>query len=129
MRSIFLCIGWLATGAAFAYLAVAFAIHWALIGFSPKYDLESLGLGVGALLLLIGFAFLARASGDWGSQVVSFVVCLALMALARFALQPDVDNTFVVPRPLWFRGGLAAVLSVPSVIWCWSLARTWRKRG
>jgi hypothetical protein len=120
-RSILLCIGWLAAGAGLAYSVTFLWIDWNLFDFHPTFDATYAGLVAAILIAMAACAGLAIVSKDWGSRIVSLLVCLSLIALGVCLLPPDrVTHGLLgrsTPTPLWFRGGMAMTLSLPFAFW------------
>ena len=132
-HSILLCIGWLAIGVAVVAAMVCFEMHWNFFDFHPKWDAEALEYGVLVLLALAGSWFLARASRDRGSQVLSLIVCIALLAFGVLVCRPEpVTQGFLgrdTPSPLWFRGGMAMLLLLPGGFWILWPFRWWTRKA
>jgi hypothetical protein len=132
-RSILLCIGWLAVGAAVVAALWSTEMHWNFFDFSPKWDAEALGYAALVLFALIGSWFLARASRDRGSQIVSLVICVALVAFGVLVCRPEpVTHGWLgrdAPSPIWFRGGMAVVLLLPSMFWILWPFRWWTRKA
>ena len=121
LRSIALCIGWIVAGGALGYGVLFLWIDWNLFDFNPKFDTTYAGLVAAILIALAGCAGLALASKDWGSRIVSLLVCLLLIALGANFLPPDhVTHGFLgrsTPTPFWFRSSLAMTLCLPFGLW------------
>ena len=64
---------------------------------------------------------LTRASVNRVTQTISALICLALAALAIHVAreEPVKSGLFErpMPSPLWYRGGLVLILTLPGVLW------------
>jgi uncharacterized membrane protein len=136
LRPILLCIGWLVIGAAIMTGVLGIQVQWNLFDFHPEWDAKVLGYGVLLLSALVGSWFIARATRDQASRVVSLVICILLSVLGVLVCRPEetsqetsLDSDIFSllhsePSPIWFRGGLALVLFLPSIFWI-----LWRLRS
>ena len=126
-RVIFLNLGWLASSFSLLYCLLLFDADWDLFSWSPKCNLLTVGLLVIIVALEIGAWYLARASRDQASRVVSLLVCLVLGGMgAAYLFPPDTQGFFFtrLPSPFWFRGGLTVLAFIPGIWWMWW---TWRR--
>ena len=130
-RSILLCLGWLVVTAGLAYAVVAWWVAWNL--FSFKMDGDPMGLlgMAGILLALAACWFLARATRDRGSRIVSLVLCILVLGIGLMYLPAEpVTHGFLgrsAPSPIWFRGGLVLASAMPLVFWMRWPFRGWRR--
>lgn len=122
-----LIIGWLA--ACFVLFAALMAIYFSknFFDWQPNWDWRTSIFGICVLASITATWFLARATRDWFSLIVSSILCLALAGFAFYILPAEqidkVKDTDLVgnifPRhsasPLWFRGGIAAFMALPAV--------------
>jgi hypothetical protein len=128
-RVIMLIIGWLAAGITLLYGLLRFDFHWDFFGWGvhPKWDSETITDIFVIFTAETGIWFLAKASRDRASRVVSLLVCLFLAGLAvvyfYYDGQPAKSHgdfgLYSRPSPLWYRGGLTFLMCLPSVFWVW----------
>jgi hypothetical protein len=131
-RTIMLVIGWLA--ACFILFAALMQIDFILNLFSwrpYKWDWRIPISGVGVLASITAIWFLAKATRDRVSRVVSLLVCLVLVWIAiHFLPAEPIDHSGYLgrsePSPLWFRGSMAVLMALPGVIWLVCLKRNRR---
>jgi hypothetical protein len=123
MRALLLVIGWLAAGFMLLYGVAGLDFGWSFFGFSPKWSLQSAPEMCMIFVALPSVWFLAMASRDKVSRVVSLLVCVFLAWLAVYFLHADEDKTGIFGGhydvPLWYRGGRTLLLCVPGVFWVW----------
>jgi len=144
LRAIALIISWLVVGYALVYATIGLEFHWNFFNFHEKLDAETVKDIAIILATGVGFWFLAKASRDMASRVVSLLVCLLLAGFAICAIFPPepltqahvspghssdpamgafvslmLDNTFSrhAPSPLWYRGSLTLLFFVPGILW------------
>src|ERR1017187_8893530 len=129
-RPLLLALGWLMSAAGLYAALVMLELYWNLFDWQPKLDLRALGLIIGIIALLAAIRFLARASNDRFSQVVSLVACLAMFGLGVYVSLPEpmTQGLFAreAPSPFWYRAGRLALLALPSVFWGLGLRRRWK---
>jgi hypothetical protein len=123
-RAIMLIIGWLTAGVTLLYGLLRFVFHWNFFSLHPRWDLETITDVLLIFAAETGIWFLAKASRDRASRVVSLLVCLFLVGLAvvNYYQEAHPRGVFGDPRepdPLWYRGGLVLLLSLPGVFWVW----------
>lgn len=132
-----LIVGWLA--ACFLLFAALFLIDWELNlwDWDPDWDWRISILGTGVLTSITAIWFLARATRDRLSLIISLILCLALLLYGIGILPPEEVTTVSKsgwdgffanllarrsPSPFWFRGGIAVLTELPAVFWlAWTL--------
>jgi hypothetical protein len=123
MRAVLLIIGWLAAGYTLFYSVAMWEFDWNFWHFSPKLNLELVEAMLGILVADAAIWFLAKASSDKASRVVSLLVCVFLAGSAVWGLHHDEGATGFLSGhyeiPLWYRGGRTLLLCVPVVFWVW----------
>ena len=80
--TVMLIIGWLAAGFTLLYGLFRLSFDWDFISFHPQLDGATM---LGVFLILVGQAgiwFLAKASRDRASRIVSLLACLSLIGFA-----------------------------------------------
>jgi len=132
-RTILLIIGWPVAGVALWYGVTFLYFQWALIGFHPECDLETIAAVLIILAAEIGIWLLAKVSRYRTSRSVSLLVCVLLAGIGIFGFFPaeqkhttySGNNPIGIvfaemlsqPSPIWFRGGLTLLLCVPGIFW------------
>jgi hypothetical protein len=125
-RMMMIIVGWLAASYALFNVLVWLDFHWNFFNWSPKWDVKAALDGIGILAILVCFWFLAKATRDRVSQIVSVLVCLTLVGFAFVYVLPAEPLTGgflgrTMPSPLWYRGGSCLLLCVPGIFWLWRL--------
>ena len=127
MRPILLVLGWLLGATALYVALVLLELHWNLYEWRPTLDLTTLGLILGMCVILVLIGLLARASFHPAVRGVSFLIALALFALAVYVSprEPLTHGLFARTRtsPLWYRAGRFAILASPTTLWTFGLRR------
>jgi hypothetical protein len=127
-----LTFAWFLTAIGLWAALLGLEFYWNSFGWHPRIDLLAGGLltATGAMLAMIWF--LARVPEPRLARTVTLLLCLALAALAAYALPPEPSTPGAVPiesaSPLWYRGGRFALMALPAVFKILGLARI-RKRG
>ena len=122
IRTLVILVGWIAAAVTLSYAIAGLDFHWNFFNWSPTWDVGAIVAGLVILSALVGIWFLANATRDSISRVVSVLVCLILVVFAAAYVLPAEPATggFLgrsTPSPLWFRGGCFLLLSLPSVFW------------
>lgn len=125
-RAIMLIIGWLAAGVTLLYGQFRLDFHWDFFGWGlhPVWDSETITDVLVIFAAETGIWFLAKASRDRASRVVSLLACLFLVGLAVVNYYHEAHPRGVFgglrePDPFWYRGGLTLLLCLPGVFWVW----------
>jgi hypothetical protein len=127
-RILTIVAGWLATTYALVYAMMKLELHWNFFDWSPEWDGRALLYGMSILAILVCVWFLANATRDRVSRVVSVLVCLLLLGFAIVYVLPAEHLTAgfmlrrTMPSPLWYRGGCSMLLCLPGVFW---LLKVW----
>jgi hypothetical protein len=121
-RMLLTIAGWFTAGYALISAMVGFELHWNFFNWSPKLDLKTFTDGLMLLAIIVGIWFLAQATRDRVSRVVSLLVCLLLVAFAFIYVLPAEPMTGgflgrTMPSPLWYRGGCSGLLCLPGALW------------
>jgi hypothetical protein len=121
-RSILLSIVWVAVGSALLFESVLFDVDWNLFTWKPELDFVVLACALTIPATLTGIWFLARATRDQVTRVISLIVCMFLAGFAITVILPfePASGGFLgrtTVCPLWFRGGLTLAMSIPSAFW------------
>lgn len=139
-RATLLILGWVAMS--FVLLDTVFSVnwHWNFFNFSPKWDRAAATAVLLILAAEAGLWFLARASRDRVSRVVSLLVSLWLAGYAIYHVLPPepvkaghAKNWIEAmigrqtPSPLWYRGGLALLCFAPGLFWMGRLLQQMRR--
>ena len=123
MRAVLLIIGWIAASCALLYGVLLWELDWNLFRFHPEWNVQLIRAMVGILVGLTASWFLAKASLDRATWVVSLLLCVLVAALAVSGLHADESATGVfgghIEIPFWYRGGRTLLLCLPSVFWVW----------
>ena len=126
-KSIMLIVSWTVAAGALFYTVLLLSFHWNFFNWSPKWDLETVAELLIALTICAAIWFLARASRDKASRIVSILVCLLLAGFALALCPAEATSAGWLgrtqPSPVWFRAGRLLLLCVPAIIWCWWLRR------
>jgi len=125
-RVILLVVGWMTALGLFGCGIGMLEIGWNLFDFSPHLNLGTIGVALVVTGALVAVWFLAKASRDRVTLVVSILACGALALLGILCLPAEQVDTkrFLFfgrtqPSPLWFRAGRAALLCLPGIICLW----------
>lgn len=86
VRVLALIAGWMAAGWLLSLCIVFLDMDWNFFNFSPKWSWSVVAEMLGIVLTLTALWFLARASRDKASRIVSLIICVLVMY--------DVVNTF-----------------------------------
>ena len=95
--------------------------YWNVPAWRPINDSIARFLVAWPLAMVAVYWLLTRVSVNRVTQAISALICLALAALAIYVAreEPVKFGLFErpMPSPLWYRGGLAAILMLPGVLW------------
>jgi hypothetical protein len=121
-RPILLSIAWLAAGAALFSAVVTFDVDWNLFNWKPELDFIAPACAISIAAALTAIWFLARATRDQVSRVISLIVCLFLAGFAITIILPiePASGGFLgrtITSPWWFSGGLTLLMAMPLAIW------------
>jgi hypothetical protein len=114
-------------------------MDWDFLSFHPQWGWDTVLIFALIIGGEAGIWFLAKASGDRASRFISLLVCLGLVGLGCSALPAEAQphlisvsgsngaiNRFILlalthrdASPIWFRGGVAMLLSLPAIVWVW----------
>lgn len=123
MRWIILVVGWLIGGSILLCSISAVDIDWNLFSFSPKWNLQLIVALCCVVLALTAIWFLAKANRNKANSVVSFFVCVLLVACAALELRSDEHATGILGGhrdvPLWYRFAKTVLLCLPLVFSAW----------
>lgn len=142
LRATVLIFGWMAAAYALMGGVLGLDFHWNFFNFHTEWDLKTLKIIVKIFAIETGFWYLAKASRDRITRVISLFLCLFLVVSAMSCLHPEqvkpldihpTDSVGVMwikaamhrkaPSPLWYRGGLAFLFLLPGMFWIW-----WERR-
>jgi len=139
LRPILLIIGWFVGGFMLFCGVMRGEMEWNFFSFHPKWGRDTIltfALIIGAET---GIWFLAKASRDRTSRIISLLVCLCLVGQG-YSVLPAEAQPHIIPAsgsdgaiarlvlhallyrdasPIWFRGGAAMLLSLPAILWIW----------
>lgn len=144
IRAILLAIGWLVAGCMLTYGIAGWDLDWNLFHFSPRWKMGVVVELLGILVALFAMWFLARASRDKMSRVLSMLVCVYLGWFSIQALQPEKIKSIPIPvvdskttdgqavaaymkyriesalsrsqpSPFWYRGSQMLALALPAI--------------
>jgi hypothetical protein len=122
-----LIVGWILTLVATYLVFLALELYWNFFGWFPQFDWKALGLMMALLAALAASWWLARASVDRVTKIVSLVGCVALVTMGAYVLpeEPKTEGLFSrqSPSPLWYRLGRLAVMGCPTVFWSAAVLR------
>ncbi|MGA2280807.1 MAG: hypothetical protein ABSG80_10955 [Verrucomicrobiota bacterium] len=123
---IMIIVGWLAASYALFNVIFRLDFHWNFFNWLPKWDVKAALDGISILAILVCIWFLAKATRDRVSQIVSVLVCLLLAGFAVVYVFPTEPLTGgflgrTIPSPLWYRGCISLLLCLPSVFWLWKV--------
>ena len=127
-----LTLAWLLSLASLYGALVGLELYWNFFDWRPKTDAPAAALGFWILAMLAAVWLLSQANRSRLTQSVSLLLCLALLALAIYVFPPELRTPGFLGRdsasPLWYRGGRAAVLSLPLVFWLVGWTRIRRRQ-
>jgi hypothetical protein len=119
--SILLVAGWLVATSGLYVALVLLELRWNLYDWQPRYDLQGDCLVCGTGCLIYVFWLLAKAGGNRVIRTVSFLACLALLALGVYIMPPEPLTAGVFGReqssPSWYRGARTLALILPGIFW------------
>ena len=120
-RTILISIGWFGATALLYVMLVILELNWNLFDWQPRIDPKALTLAAGLCSILLGILLLSQVSHSCLSGWISFLLCLALLALAIYVLPPEPITRGMFgrkePSPLWYRSARFVVMALPLSFW------------
>lgn len=104
------------------YLALLLLdVEWNLCTWRFRLSLDIATLLAVMVGALVATWYLAGASRDSATRLISMFECLTLLALAIYAFPSEPLSTGLfarlAPSPFWYRGGRVAIMALPVVFW------------
>jgi hypothetical protein len=97
-------------------------VYWNIVTWRPEWDGTATFLLVWIAAATAGCYWMARASRDRLTRVVSLLICMALLALGIYVSRAEPLSFGMFGRescsPLWYRAGRLLVLGTPTLLWC-----------
>src|SRR5215471_12085200 len=108
-RAMLLIPGWLVVTLGLYVALVALELYWNIFNWRLRLDWVAAGLNMAVFLPLIATWFLARATRDIITQIVSLALCLTLLGLGIYIWprEPLTQGLFAreTASPIWYRTG------------------------
>ena len=121
-RTVFLIAGWVLLAVALYLPLLLLDVYWNIVTWRPEWDGTALFLLVWIGAAAAGCYWMARASRDRLTRVVSLLICMALLALGVYVCRAEPMSFGMFGRetssPWWYRAGRLLVLGTPALLWC-----------
>ena len=119
-NAITMALGWFVACLVLFYAVLDVDFNWNFLTWNPELKAVVVRDILGIVACIVAAWFLARASHQKSSTVVSFILCLALVVIAAIWFLPESLSTsgfFKHTSPLWYRSVRVLVMALPGIFW------------